>query len=123
MSDTIDLETHESKLESVYNERSRCIALILKMAEQMGFKTGLAEHPVDDESWDADWTTIAVVILPCGQLTWHIPIWDRYLFNETRHFEDDEYQWDGHTTEEKYNRMHSLTGDQIRKAFIENAKR
>jgi hypothetical protein len=53
-----------------------------------------------------DWAVITVQ-LPTGQCSWHIAPSDMDLFTHVRPMTGS--TWDGHTTEEKYQRLHQLT--------------
>lgn len=64
------------------------------------------------EEWDEDWKNIVFIRIPQGQLSWHIHDSEVSLFNrlfvasgsETG-TPDHVEPWDGHTTEEKYERI------------------
>lgn len=55
---------------------------------------------------EPDWAVVSI-ITEAGQLTWHISPDDMDLF---RHVSwDSTVEWDGHSTEEKYERLVKLT--------------
>lgn len=90
-------ELHKSK-DDAYHERNRLVAFISKL-----FPSYLTKHvPVDDPTWDKEWTWVVIINAPCGQLSWHIHDNELPLFN---HLDKDVNEWDEHTTEEKYKRM------------------
>lgn len=96
------LREAEASKNGAYNERDRCVALIARMANALGYRAGLGEHPREDVSWDHDWRTIVFVDLPAGQASWHIHDSERPLFVALDAYSG---QWDGHSTEEKYRRV------------------
>lgn len=89
-----------------YGERDLCVALIAKLALACGNRAWLGLHDPADKNWDDDWRTIVFVELPTGQMSWHIQDSELSLFA----FLTDRSlvlraPWDGHTTEEKYDRL------------------
>lgn len=55
---------------------------------------------------EPDWAVLSVNG-PKGQMTWHISPHDMDLFD---HVERREVPWDGHSTEEKYDRLVNIHG-------------
>lgn len=88
--------------DAAYAERNKLVALAAKMAIALGFRAGLGQHDPNDSQWDADWRTIVYIDLPEGQCSWHIHDSERVLFESLPIYEG---QWDGHSTEEKYERI------------------
>lgn len=87
--------------DNAYRERNCVVAALSKV-----FPSHLADHPKEDTTWEKDWRNIVYIGLPTGQVSWHLHDDDRWLF---RHLEKREgNHWDGHTTEEKYNRLNRL---------------
>jgi hypothetical protein len=85
-----------------YQERDRLVAFVAGV-----YPSHLKVHPVEDTTWEDDWRWIVCVHGPAGQMTWHIhdselPMFDRLPRSPAS---DDGCQWDGHTTEEKYQRL------------------
>lgn len=83
-----------------YLERNLLVAFLSKL-----FPSHLAKHPESDTEWDDDWCTIVFIDAPTGQLSWHIHDSEIGLFD---HLEWEENNWDGHTTEEKYERIREI---------------
>lgn len=81
-----------------YNERNKCVALIASL-----FPSSLERHPEEDASWEDDWRWIVFVDLPTGQVSWHIHDSELALFDHVPRIQGR--IWDGHTTEEKYDRL------------------
>ncbi len=78
---------------SGYRERACLVALLASMyPSTIGYS-----DPVEPE-----WPVVTIK-LPTGQACWHISPDDVDLFEGVKR--NDESEWDGHTTEEKYNRV------------------
>jgi hypothetical protein len=91
--------------DKAYAERNLCVALVACIARWHGYTVGIKTHPQDDPEWDPEWMHILFIDLPTGQVSWHLHI------SEVENFPDiPVYQgtWDGHTTEEKYDRVKKL---------------
>lgn len=82
--------------DSVYRERAHLLALLT---------THYPSHLQPDPA-EPDWPVL-YLILPTGQATWHISPDDLGLFDHVR--TDIHEAWDGHTTEQKYERLAELT--------------
>lgn len=87
-----------------YGERNKLVALLSKL-----FPASLERHREDDKDWEDDWRWIVFIDLPTGQACWHIhddelPMYDHLKRNEGR-------VWDGHTTEQKYERIAAFDRD------------
>lgn len=91
--------------DAAYAERNRCVAALAHLANRMGYPVGVAEHPVDDQGWDAEWRSIVFVGLPTGQVSWHFHDSDLDLVSRLPTWV---LGWDGHSTEEKYRRCDAL---------------
>jgi hypothetical protein len=52
--------------------------------------------------WDEAWHGCIYIDLPTGQASWHFHDSEAHLF---AHLPPYDGEWDGHTTEEKYERM------------------
>lgn len=90
---------------SAYHERNILVAALSKV-----YPAHTALHPADDKDWEPDWRTIICVHLPTGQATWHVHDSEVNLFD---HLPIDNCAvscpgWDGHTTDEKYQRVRAL---------------
>jgi len=121
----IDLIRKESQgfrksMDNAYKERNRLVAFLSKI-----FPSHLCKHTPEDETWEDDWRWIVCIHSPQGQLTWHIHDTDYPLF---KHLEEKEGHWDGHTTEEKYERLDKVNwfefgdkfSDAVLKTIIDN---
>ena len=98
MSDEEELK--KKHLDEVYAERNLCVALIASYAQWFGHTVGIKQH--EGEEWEDEWRNVLFVDLPTGQVSWHLHD------NELGNFPDIlgyAKSWDGHTTEEKYERI------------------
>lgn len=91
----------EVQKDGAYSERNQLVAALSKL-----FPSWMEWHSEEDTSWDNDWRNIIFIELPTGQVSWHIHD------SEVSHFQHLTKKvgssWDGHTTEEKYNRVSAL---------------
>jgi hypothetical protein len=102
--------------DSAYSERNKLVALLASR-----YPASLERHPEEDKSWEDDWRWIVFIRFPTGQATWHIhdselPLFDFLPRNQGR-------MWDGHSTEQKYERVkeHMLECVNLRRAIHEAA--
>lgn len=91
-----------------YTERNLCVALIAKLVHDSSLEEDtdvwLGLHPAEDTDWEADWRNIVFIDgLGVGQMSWHIHDSELPLFAFLPRRPD--LAWDGHTTEEKYERL------------------
>lgn len=84
-------------LNAAYRERAHLVALLAAI-----YPAEFCENPDPDYE---DWPIIYVQ-LPTGQASWHISPNDTDLFSGIKFGTDAE--WDGHTTEAKYERIDKL---------------
>lgn len=91
-----------TELDAVYRERAHLVAALA------------ARWPAVRTPMDADGYSVVYIDSPAGQLSWHIHQADIGLF---RHVAltgtPPEQLWDGHSTEEKYQRVASLCYDDL----------
>jgi hypothetical protein len=79
------------KNDTNYSERYRLVLHAVAYASEVGLSAGFRIDPQEPE-WP-----VAYIELPTGQVSWHIPQHDS--------------EWDGHDTEEKYNRVEQFIAD------------
>lgn len=96
--------------DAAYAERNKCVAAIVIVAVKKGWATGLALHSRDDALWDEEWRNIVWIELPTGQVTWHIHDRELPMFTALQLKQCDWFKWDGHSTQEKYDRLLGLWG-------------
>lgn len=90
---------NQNSLDKVYHERNQLVAALTKV-----FPSYISKHPQDEE-WEDDWRFIVFIRLPTGQVSWHIHDSEVDMFTHLAVRPND---WDGHTTEEKYDRLARL---------------
>lgn len=97
------LDDMEKAKNSACTERDKCLVLLALMAQRLGLKVGIGLH-IDKpgETWDNDWRNILFIDLPSGQVSWHIHDSEAHWFYFVGAYGGE---WDGHTTEEKYQRV------------------
>lgn len=93
MSDPVHLE----QLQHLYAERNSCVALILRLAGALGYRTGLLADPAEP-LWP-----VVYVDLPTGQVSWHLPA--SFVAELVPELEPYAGVWDGHNSREKYRRV------------------
>jgi hypothetical protein len=85
---------------SVYEERARLLSYLSGVIPSQMVKASDAEPGFE---W------VVMMLDPkAGQMSWHISDDDLWLFQHLT-FVDDATLWDGHTTEEKYERLHGIS--------------
>ena len=84
-----------------YRERNKVVSGL-----SMLFPSCLGKHEESDTTWHKEWMNIVYIELPTGQASWHLHDSDLFLFAHLKY--DDEVVWDGHTTDEKYDRLLGL---------------
>ena len=100
--------------DNAYWERNQLVAALSKI-----YPSWMELHPLEDENWEKDWRHIVFIEIPIPggnvqghqltlnrQVSWHIHD------SEVKYFGHLDYKkgnsWDGHTTEEKYERLAEL---------------
>jgi hypothetical protein len=76
-----------------YEERNRVVAALAKC-----FPAGRKRTAI--EGWSADWHGCVYIDLPTGQVSWHYHDSHAWMFEFLPEYQGE---WDGHTTEQKYN--------------------
>lgn len=97
--------------DGAYRERAQLLAWVAGM-----YRSYIYPAPdVEDEGW-----SILMIHTMMGQLTWHIAPGDLELFPHIPRVTADhsQAQWDGHTTEEKYNRIQQIVAGYTREESI-----
>lgn len=86
------------KTKNAYAERNQLVALLARL-----YPSGIQKTPI--EGWDPEWFWCVYIDLPNGQVSWHIHESELPYFEALPPYPG---KWDGHTTEEKYDRIHSF---------------
>lgn len=102
---SLEIEMIIAQKDNAYTERNKCIAALANLIRDIAlpnFRVFVTNHPEEDESWDNDWRTILVIQKGDLQMTWHFHDSDKHLLKRLPVMS---YIWDGHSTDEKYNRL------------------
>ena len=96
-----NIKNLEKDKDLAYRERNRLVAFLAKL-----FPSYLARETDSYLNfYNIHW--IVYIETPQGQLSWHIPDIDLFLFEKVKRIEN--YEWDNHTTDEKYERLSKLS--------------
>ena len=86
-----------STLDDAYFDRNQAVLAMAKLAMEQGYRVGLLTDPEEP-----DWPVL-MMDLPTGQVGWHLPKEEIVIS-----FPEYPSEWDGHSLEEKRNRMHNF---------------
>jgi hypothetical protein len=86
------------KIDAVYEERNRLVAALARH-----YPSGIRSTEI--EGWDPEWSGCVFIDTPEGQLSWHFHDRERWLFQDLPAYDKP---WDGHSSEEKYERLGRL---------------
>lgn len=89
----------KERKDGAYLERNQVVATLAKC-----FPSGIARTAID--GWDEEWHGCVYIDLPTGQVSWHYHDSHAHLFAGLPPYNR---AWDGHSTEEKYQRLAALT--------------
>lgn len=95
-----EVEAMRARKDAAYEERNRVVAALAKC-----YPSGIARTTI--EGWSDDWHGCVYILMPTGQVSWHYHDSQAWLFANLRPFP---WEWDGHTTEQKYARLLEFTG-------------
>jgi hypothetical protein len=84
--------------DEAYHERNQLVALLARLYPSGRKRTAI-------EGWDPEWNGCVYIDLPTGQASWHYHDREAELFADLPEYAGE---WDGHTTEQKYQRVHDL---------------
>lgn len=96
-----ELAAMEARKDAAYLERNRVVAALARV-----FPSGVARTAI--EGWSEDWHGCVYIDLPTGQASWHFHDSQAYLFEGLPPYSG---AWDGHSTDEKYERLARLRAD------------
>lgn len=87
-------EIEKADEKQAYKQRNRLVMDAVLQAQELGFLAGYRLDP-DEPAWPV---AVIELVMPDGseaQVSWHL--------------EQHQRPWDGHSTEEKYRRLHAFT--------------
>lgn len=99
---------YKRERDAAYTERNKLVAALARLVQWGGFSAWLAQHPADPD-WDPEWRWIVFVDGPTGQMSWHLHDSELGAFTPWVQLRPVT-GWDGHSTEEKYERLERLEG-------------
>ena len=98
--------------DAAYRERNQLVRFLACL-----FPSGTAKTHI--EGWDEEWQNCVYIDTPEGQMSWHFHDSDKPLFATLPHYSG---QWDGHTTQEKYERLSRMVAQAEGQRVAEWAK-
>jgi len=100
-----EVEVLRQEKNNAYSERNKLVQFL-----SLIYPAHMKRHPPEDVEWEDDWRNIVCIHSPMGQLTWHIHDSEAGMFGHLNVKPDPfaDCEWDGHTTEEKYQRLLSI---------------
>jgi hypothetical protein len=93
----------EAERDAAYKGRNYCVALAAKLAVRLPFT--FRAYRMTDASQPDEWSNVIAIRTPVGQMTWHVHAREMAAFNWLDLREND---WDGHTAEQKHERIEQL---------------
>lgn len=84
-------------MDDIYRERAHLVAHLAAL-----YPSCIGFSDPNEPEW-----AVVTISLPTGQVTWHVAPNDMDLFGHVR--KDLAAAWDGHSTEEKYERLDKAT--------------
>lgn len=89
--------------DGAYWERDQLVATLSRL-----YPAWLERHSDEDKEWEDEWRWIVFIEIPTqdsrpGQLSWHIHDSELPYFDHLKRRQGN--SWDGHTKEEKYERL------------------
>jgi hypothetical protein len=94
------LDEAKEKVDNAYRERNDVVLGFAALASRYGWLVGVS-HDDRDTCWP-----VLMIETPFGQMSWHLPKGDL-----PSSIPACSKEWDGHNTDEKYNRLRDLVKD------------
>jgi len=91
----------QEQKDAAYEERNRVVAWAARMAMALGYRAVVTTTAI--EGWDPNWHHCLYIETPAGQVSWHLHTSQLPLVADIPR---GDAAWDGHTTDEKYKRLH-----------------
>lgn len=96
-----DAEVFNDALNAAYRERAQLVALLAAL-----YPSHIGYNDPNEPEW-----AVVTIEVATGQLTWHVAPDDMPLFSHVQRTTRICRGWDGHTTEEKYERIRGLIAE------------
>lgn len=94
-----EIKTATAERDGAYRERARLVAHLASL-----YPSQIAHTDLEAPDW-----AVVTVEGPTGQMSWHVAPRDMDLFEHVERQNGLVLPWDGHTTEQKYERLRQLT--------------
>lgn len=104
-----ELESMRGRKNDAYTERNRVVAALARVLAHQGYPVCVTKTDIPD--WDPQWHGCVYIDGPQGQLSWHFHDDHADLFDGLPHRAPGSWEWDGHTTEQKYSRLDLIGRD------------
>lgn len=89
--------------DKAYAERNKVVAALANVSVKLRLPVLIGTHEmVEGEPWDEEWKNVLYIKTPAGQISWHFHKSEMHLIEHHVH---TEVKFDGHTTEQKYDRL------------------
>jgi len=98
------VHTLTKEKDGAYEERNRVVALLARLYLDKGFR--VLQTRTSIPGWNPEWERCVYIETPEGQLSWHFHDRDAHLFEHVPKVAS--VDWDGHTTELKYQRIEKI---------------
>lgn len=98
-----EVERLRQEKDGAYEERNRVVAAFARAAVSLGWPVAVTRTAI--EGWSEDWHGCIYIVTPAGQASWHFHDSHAHLFADLPR---GAMAWDGHTTPEKYERLHGM---------------
>lgn len=98
-----ELASMKRRKDEAYTERNRVVAAFARLALHLGWRAGITKTAI--EGWHPSWHNCVYIETPHGQVSWHYHDDHADLFSDLPAYKA---RFDGHTTTEKYQRLHEL---------------
>ncbi len=95
-----EIEGLRNQKDQAYKERNILVRLLASL-----YSSGIKKTAI--EGWDEEWHNCVYIDFPNGQASWHYHDSEAALFANLPPYHGE---YDGHTTEEKYERILALAG-------------
>lgn len=88
----------------VYADRNNVVQLAARLAQQLGYRSGVRRSTLEEE-----WVVVAIDLPAVGEVAWHVPRGELLLSTTNNLYEAD---WDGHTDKDKALRIRDWVMDE-----------
>lgn len=92
----------EEDKDKAYRERNLVLALLVECLKRGMTSNEIGIKQDDREDWEDEWRNVLFIDLPTGQISWHLHKSELVNFPNVPKYQGN---YDGHTTEEKYERI------------------